>query len=197
MNATDQQFVRDLRQAMPGAWERLIDRYAPLALSVPLRLGLSRADAEEVCQATWVILHAHLRWIDNPGSLAAWIQTTVRREAEKLRRFRGQYQPLEAGRDDAHDAGHLPSEELERLERIREVREAVAMLPKPCQRLLKKLYFERGQRTYAQIARELEVATGSIGPMRARCLACLARQLGLTDASRVGLGARQRANRTG
>jgi RNA polymerase sigma factor (sigma-70 family) len=178
VSSVDTELVGDLRRGLPGAWERLIDRYASLALSVPLRLGLSQADAEEVCQATWVILHRHLLLIEKPGSLSAWILTTASREAAKIRRARAQFRQLEPELNRQRmDESPSPREELDRFERIQQVRELVAQMAGPNRRLLTKLYFDPREPSYAQIAKELDIPIGSIGPMRGRCLASLGRKL--------------------
>lgn len=180
MSCADTDLIADLRNEASGAWERLIDRYAHLALSVPLRLGLSQTDAEEVCQATWVILHRHLMLIENPGSLSAWILTTASREATKLQRAGARFSPL--GPDvggDLEDPQPSPREAMDRLERIQEVRDHVASMAAPHRRLLNKLFFDPREPSYALIAQELDIPIGSIGPMRGRCLAGLAEKIRL------------------
>src|SRR4029077_13304166 len=42
------------------AWDALVERYAPLIWSICRRYRLERADAEDVCQAVWFTLVAHL-----------------------------------------------------------------------------------------------------------------------------------------
>ena len=188
MSHDDEGLIRDVRAGIDGAWTELIDRYGGLALSVPLRMGLSEADAEEVCQATWVILYRHLGWIERPGSIAAWIVTTARREALKLRRARADHEPLDGDLELA-DAAPLPQDELLRLERLQEVRDRVAEMPAHGRRLLEMLYFAPSSPTYAEVARTLNLPLGSIGPMRGRWLAHLARKLQVPPANRKRSGA--------
>ncbi|AUG76027.1 hypothetical protein CFP65_1114 [Kitasatospora sp. MMS16-BH015] len=54
----------------------------------------------------------------------------------------------------------------------RAVREALARLPGRCPELLTALA-ESPELTYRQLAEHLGIPTGSIGPTRSRCLACL------------------------
>jgi len=77
-----------------------------------------------------------------------------------------------------------PGEQAERLERERLVREALDELRPRCRELLTRLFLtptppgEAGSRTsYADIARDLGMPIGSIGPTRLRCLQELARIL--------------------
>ena len=85
---TEEQLFEAVRAGDPGAWERLVERYAALVLSVPRRMGLSAADCDEVFQATWITLHQHGKLIRKPSSLPSWIITTARREAWRLERAR-------------------------------------------------------------------------------------------------------------
>ncbi|MER6366390.1 hypothetical protein [Kitasatospora sp. NPDC001527] len=56
--------------------------------------------------------------------------------------------------------------------RRRHVREAVAALPGRCPQLVAAIT-EDPPPTYREISRRLGMPRGSIGPTRARCLACL------------------------
>ena len=47
---------------------------------------------------------------------------------------------------------------------------AVARLDERCQRLIRLLYFDSKEPSYAEIAADLGMLVGSIGPTRARCL---------------------------
>jgi DNA-directed RNA polymerase specialized sigma24 family protein len=50
------------------------------------------------------------------------------------------------------------------------VREAVGRLPVRCQEMMRLLFWEEPPIPYAEVARRLGLATGSIGFIRARCL---------------------------
>lgn len=68
----------------------------------------------------------------------------------------------------------VPSAEDEVLAELRRrlVREAVATLPGRCPQLVAALA-EDPPPTYRELSRRLGMPRGSIGPTRARCLACL------------------------
>ena len=57
------------------------------------------------------------------------------------------------------------------------LREAVRLLTPQCQRLVALLFFETAERPYAEVARELGLALGSIGFTREKCLQRLRRHL--------------------
>lgn len=62
-------------------------------------------------------------------------------------------------------------------EREQAVRDSLRLLSPRCERLVRMLFYETPARAYTEIARELGLATGSIGFIRGRCLAHLRRQL--------------------
>ena len=64
---------------------------------------------------------------------------------------------------------HLQQEQL--------VRDAVSELSPRCERLVRMLFFENPPRPYQDIAKKLDLATGSIGFIRGRCLSKLRKQL--------------------
>jgi RNA polymerase sigma factor (sigma-70 family) len=68
------------------------------------------------------------------------------------------------------DGAALPDETLIALERDLEIEMALSRLKEPCLRLLTMLYLEDGEFSYADIAEELQIPLGSVGPTRARCL---------------------------
>lgn len=185
-DALTAQLLRDVQARVPGAWDRLVERYGRLVLAVPRDLGLSDADCDEVFQATWIALFEQIELIRQPSSLGSWIITTAQRQCWRLRR-RTQRQREQPGLERAAGLPDLrpePSEQAERLERESLVREALDELRPRCRELLVRLFLtptggEVAEKdSYAAISRELGMPVGSIGPTRLRCLQELARILG-------------------
>ncbi len=54
---------------------------------------------------------------------------------------------------------------------------AVEELPERCRKLIRLLYFDSTEPSYAAVSQELGMPVASIGPTRARCLAKLRRLL--------------------
>jgi len=154
------------------AWDTLVDRYAPLVWSICRRYRLSRADTDDVGQDVWLQLVARLDAIRDPAALAGWLATTTARQS--ARAARAARRPRERG--PAPEPGDLPDptaataeQELLQAERHAALRQALASLPPPCQRLL-ALLIEDPPPSYATISAQLGIPAGSIGPTRARCL---------------------------
>ena len=66
---------------------------------------------------------------------------------------------------------------LLQLEKEQMVRNAISELSPRCERMVRMLFFETPPRPYEEIAKELGIATGSIGFIRGRCLVKLKQQL--------------------
>ena len=166
------------------AWNELIDRYAALIYSIPLKYGLGEPDAADVFQSVCITLLEKLGSIRTPQGLAAWIITTTRRQclAVARQRRREQLHSMPAGLA-AEDIGPidpdlLPDEELLSLERQHLVRHAVERLPETCRRLINALFSDDPQpSSYLRLADGLGLPMNSLGPTRARCLEKLRRIL--------------------
>jgi RNA polymerase sigma factor (sigma-70 family) len=77
----------------------------------------------------------------------------------------------------ASSADDLPEQMLVQLEQEQILRDAISELPEKCERMVRLLFFENPPRPYENIAKELGMATGSIGAIRGRCLAYLRKHL--------------------
>jgi RNA polymerase sigma factor (sigma-70 family) len=160
------------------SWERLVDVFQNLVLSIPARLGLGQEDCEDVFQNTFVALYANLDRMRSGEALPRWLAVTAYRES--LRVLRGHKQaPLSDSEEkiDSLESVEKNAEEL-LLEatRAEAVREAVRRLPKRCQQLL-ELLFSEAEPSYAEISKRLNMPLGAIGPTRARCLEKLRAEL--------------------
>jgi RNA polymerase sigma factor (sigma-70 family) len=180
--ASDDDLLAACLRGEQAAWRVLIDRYAALIYSIPLKHGLSTADAADVFQSVCVTLFEKLDTVRAPAGLAAWLITTTRRQSSAVahRRHREQTHSAAelANAPDVPDPDLLPEELLLALERERLVRAALDRLPANCRRLIEALFTDAAeQQTYQQLADGLGVPMNSLGPTRARCLERLRRAL--------------------
>lgn len=153
----------------PGAWAELITRYTPLLRARTARYRLQEADAHDAVQITWLRLAENVHRIHTPAHLGGWLATVVARECQRIGRERGRLVPVEdAGEDDAATAPG-PEERALDADTAGRVRAAVAALP-PRRRALVEALFAGDGRGYAQIAADLGMPIGSLGPTRARTL---------------------------
>jgi RNA polymerase sigma factor (sigma-70 family) len=161
--STDHQLLRRCATGDERAWDQVVERYERLVFSVALKNGVSREDAADITQLTFVALLDSIEVLREDGSLPSWLMTVARRQAWRVRRRTHREQPW-------------PAEEIEsgtteeNYERIAVVHGALARLGTRCRLLLYALFFDPDAPPYADIADRLECAVGSIGPQRARCL---------------------------
>ena len=173
MEPSDEALVLACRRGDAAAWETLIARYQRLVFSIPRRAGLDADLAAEVFQQVFTILLERIDQIEQPMYIGAWLATTARREARRVRwRERSSSLALRVGEhnDDILDTALLPDEVLLRLEEQHKIRTAVAALGDRCRTLLTLLFYRPEPPTYADIAVIIGTTEGSVGPTRARCL---------------------------
>ncbi|CAM5588489.1 RNA polymerase sigma factor [Streptomyces avidinii] len=165
-------------------------------------------DAADLEQAVWVrLLESGRRAPDpaEPAEPARWLRRAVRAEARLARRRARREVPYDHGRHsvDSHRrhsadggppagtaAGAEPEDALMHGEENRALRSAVARLPGRCPELMKALLSPRDL-TYREIAGELGISQGSLGPVRSRCLGCLRRMLA-AEVAAPGLRGKER-----
>ncbi len=155
----------------PAAWNEIVERYAPLVWSICARFGLSNHDREDVGQNVWLLLVEQLGKLREPAALPGWLATTTHRECLRVVTASRKSERLGTGLDDALQFvdNTMIDEEILMAERNAALRAAFAELSPKCQRLLVMLTSDP-PRSYAEISDTLEIAVGSIGPYRARCL---------------------------
>ncbi|MFE3665934.1 sigma-70 family RNA polymerase sigma factor [Streptomyces sp. NPDC059164] len=134
--------------------------------------GVDPADLE---QGVWVRLLERRAAAGPPADPARWVRDTVRSEARRARRTARRERPY-AGAEPAAGPADCPERAALGAAERRALRSAMARLPGRCPRLLEAL-LDPGDPTYREIAGELGMSQGSLGPIRSRCLGCLRRML--------------------
>jgi RNA polymerase sigma factor (sigma-70 family) len=165
------------------------------------------AEPGDLEQAVWLRLLERLAREGPPADAARWVRTAVRAEARRARRTAARerpylphpgYLPHDAGQGPSQDIDPDPAHETEsdpmpgdepatnpetgpesallRAERHRALRAAVARTPGRCPSLLTAM-LSSNDPTYREIAGQLGISQGSLGPVRSRCLGCLRRML--------------------
>src|SRR5215475_2160065 len=154
-----------------GAWDEIVDRYAPLVWSICTGFRLSNHDVEDVAQNVWLLLVGQLGTLREPAALPGWLATTTRRECLRVVTASRKSERLGTELDEAAQfvADTVVDEEILAAERNTALRAAFAELPPRCQQLLSMLLSDPPH-SYADIHRELGIPVSSIGPQRARCL---------------------------
>lgn len=169
MGPTDAELWEAIVSGDNDAWSELVKRYQALVYAVATRLGLSQADAADCFQQTWVLLYKHRRKLLDPSRISAWLVTTARREALRLRKRTAEIPPEYSSNEPA-DPAPLPSDDLLALERQAQIEIAIAQLDERCRKLVQMFFFSPEETGYEEIAASLGIALNSLGPIRRRCL---------------------------
>jgi RNA polymerase sigma factor (sigma-70 family) len=173
--------VRLVRQCLEGhqdAWSSLLERYKRLIYSIPVKYGLTQSEATDIFQDVCVELLAELPRLREPKALPKWLSQVTAHKCAQLKRLANRH-PLASTDtiEDVADSGDLTEQVLLDVEREQGLRDAVAALPPRCRQLIHALFYEIPARPYREIARDLNLACGSIGFIRGRCLGRLRTEL--------------------
>jgi RNA polymerase sigma factor (sigma-70 family) len=176
---TDERLVAECRKGNQDAWSGLIEKYKNLIFSVPIKFGLPREDAADIFQAVCLDLLSDLPQLREPRALPKWL---MQMSFHKCLRWKKQRlvlfdDPLEIEGVSEASSEELPEEMMYQVQREQMLRDAVASLAPRCHRMIAMLFFESPARPYQQVAKELGIATGSIGFIRGRCLRMLRQRL--------------------
>jgi RNA polymerase sigma factor (sigma-70 family) len=168
-SAATRHFTR-WRAEEAGALDDLVTELTPLLWHVVRSYGLDRQHAEDVVQTTWLGLVRNADSVRDPQAVLGWLTTTARREAWRVSKLSRRQVPM------TQDtlAAALPDLDGPEHEALLNDRQSmlwkkVAELSERCQRLLRVIAFE-DRPDYAQLALDLDMPVGSIGPTRGRCL---------------------------
>ncbi len=173
-NYPDEQLIAACRSGDEKAWDALVERYERLVYTVPARYGLTQSEIDDVFQSVWLSLLKNMNKLREPDRVSAWLVTTARRECWERRRGADYERTVTSDLDTllTDRAGEeLPPEDVVVTFRQYEtLRGAMSTLGTRCRKLLWMLYYDSNVPSYADVAEQLEMPIGSIGPMRARCL---------------------------
>jgi len=160
-------------------WRWLLGEISRIACRVPNGGRLCEADRRDLVQTVALIILERSPVCD-PERLSGWLATTLGRQALRMCARRDRQ-----GRDDTDGYsavspradGCCPETFTLVGERDRVLWLAATRLPSPRARHLVWLLAFRPELTQHQMARELGIAVGSVGPLRRRSLDTLRRQL--------------------
>lgn len=184
--AADAELVAGCLRGDAASWEALVRRYQRLVYAIVRRMEMDEHTAADVFQTVFARLLTELPRIAEPARLQAWIVTTARREALlQLRRSRRTVSMTseadgadDSGVWDVPDGAPLAPDALDLLQQLDLVRHGLEQLDPRCRGLIDMLFNDDDTRLgYSAIASRLNIAVGSIGATRARCLEKLRRLL--------------------
>ncbi len=167
---SDTELLRRCRDGEPEAWQLLLDKYERLVYSIPLKYGLSRDEAADVAQAAFTALIEKLDGLRDNSNLGGWLTTVTRRYTWR-RVERAKRRHVER-RETDDTLALLPDgrDHIAQWELVEWLTVGLNLIDKRCRELLLSLYFDEREPSYEEIAEQMRMAVGSVGPTRARCL---------------------------
>jgi RNA polymerase sigma factor (sigma-70 family) len=156
------------------AWEALVSRFQAQLLRVARAQGLSAHEAEDAVQDTWMRLMGGIAAVREPRALGGWLTTTARRESLRLCRRAAQELPTAGDLAASVSTDDHTEARVDAAACRDAVSRALDGLPPRHRRLMRAL-FDDTAGSYHEIARDLDMPVGSIGPIRGRCLTQLRR----------------------
>jgi RNA polymerase sigma factor (sigma-70 family) len=178
-SSSDERLIKNCLQGDADAWSALIDKYKNLIYSIPVKLGMYQ-DAADIFQAVCVDLLSELPRLREHRALPKWLMQNCYHKCLHHKRLADRNVDLElevVEKPTDHQTHPLPEQMLVQLEQEQMLRDSISELPDRCARLIRMLFFEIPARPYDMVAKELGLATGSIGFIRGRCLTQLKKQL--------------------
>ena len=154
--------------------ELLVTLRPLLAAEASAEACASGMEPNDLEQAVWLRLLERLE-TDRPlVDPQGWLRRVVRFEVRRSRRTARLELPYRC--EPVDDGGVDPEQEALTAARRRALYAAVHRLPGRCPRLMAAL-LDPKDLTYREIAGELGISQGSLGPERSKCLGCLRRLL--------------------
>ena len=156
----------------------MLQKYERIVFSIPRKYGLSADDAADITQLTFTILVQSIDKLPEDSKLGGWLTTVARRHTWRLlernrRQGIGKYTVLD---ENIASAGG-DAQTVENWELGEWLDHGLSMIGGSCRDLLFALYMDPEQPSYAEVAARLDMAIGSVGPTRIRCLERLKRVL--------------------
>jgi RNA polymerase sigma factor (sigma-70 family) len=168
--------VRLARTGDPEAWSKIVREFEGMLRAVARGHRLSKHDAEDVAQLTWLRLAENLHRLQDPSRVGAWLRTTAGRECLRILRGSARELPDEQPPEPTDRDVAAVDRKLLQADRDAALWSAFARLPAGDQALLRKLVADP-QPSYEEIGMALAMPIGSIGPTRGRALERLRREL--------------------
>src|SRR5436309_1802474 len=175
----DPRLVKECLAGNEEAWSQLIEKYKALIYSIPVKYGLPPHEAADVFQSTCMELLTRLPQLREPRALPKWLMQVVHHQCYRWKRQQRRVVSRDAEPDlPVPETPAIAESLVQQTQEEQMLREAMAFLTPQCRRLVELLFLEVPPRPYSDVAAELDLAVGSIGFTRQKCIERLRRHLG-------------------
>ncbi|GAB3249810.1 RNA polymerase sigma factor [Kineosporia babensis] len=152
------------------AWTAMVRRFDSMLFSVAGGFRLNAADAADAVQRTWQLLFENIHKIRQDERLAGWLSSTMRREC--IRTYHRRTGELLTGELADFTFVEVDGADAEILlaDRARVLWESVDRLPERQRDLVRLCFGGPTPLSYHEVGAALDLAVGSVGPIRKRAL---------------------------
>jgi RNA polymerase sigma factor (sigma-70 family) len=164
---------RFVNQRDEAAFDALLDRHGPMVLGVCRRILRDAHDADDAFQATFLVLVHKARSIGRPQAVGSWLYSIARRTAWRAKVARNRLRAQESVLDDS--PAPETTEELAWHELRPVLDEELGRLPRKYRYAVVQCYLQ--EKTYAEAARALGLAVGTVSSRLARARDLLRKRL--------------------
>lgn len=154
------------------AWADLVDRYKNYIYSIIVRSGIDSGSAADIFQYIWLDVCKDLPQLRKRQAFKPWLKSMT---LHRCYRWKDRQAREKIGQAELYSEAAV-SEIVEEppwvgeIERHQLVRDGLRRLVSRCRELIRQLFFVQPTKPYQELAKQLGVATGSIGFIRGRCL---------------------------
>jgi RNA polymerase sigma factor (sigma-70 family) len=163
---TDRDLIDACQKGSEPAWGEFVNRFGRLVYAAARRRGLSDADAEEVLQHTFEMAWRNIDQLRDADAVRGWLLTTAMRQCWRIGRASAKTPVSVESVDEPREED---ADRLQQWEHQDLVRRALTQLGEPCKALLIAIFRQGQGERYAEVAAQLGLPIGSIGPTRGRC----------------------------
>ena len=151
----------------------LVTALSGMVVATVRKSGVLPDAVEDVASSVWLKLFEHADRIDNPDAVAGWLRTTAYNQSMQWHRTQKRHgRPTSEGLADQpiEESGFVDLEENDEARgRMSAIREVWPHLNERCKKIV-ALKTQVPRLTNKQVANELGVPMGSVGPTYSRCL---------------------------
>lgn len=167
---SDWQLIEQMRDGSEAACNTIMQRYERLLFYISRRYGLGQEDSADIVQQTFLAMIERLHTFHADSNLKGWLSVVCKRRCwERLQQYDHEQVHDEPLTDSLLLMGRATTNP-DRFATVEWLVDGLNAIGERCHALLQLLYFSPDEPSYDDVAAQLGMKVGSIGPTRGRCL---------------------------
>lgn len=167
---SDWELIKCVKAGDEAACVEIMRRYERLLFYIPKRYGLDPVESADIVQQTFLAMLERIDSFHPESNLKGWFSVVCKRQCwERLKQFDNEDVHHEALTDSVLLMGHA-AQENNHFATVEWLLDGLDLLDERCRNLILMLYFSENEVSYEDVAAEIGIKVGSVGPTRGRCL---------------------------